>query len=160
MKSRTAFLIMALTLLMGASSTCFSQSTEKINKLEVFLGINVTELGRVYMNLLQMDSAVPQVEPALENATLVVSVATQAIDKAIVYAQVYTIMVDETDRFRVRMLLQLQAKNTIKSLDYSIEKMNGYLVRFQSQAVISEVQKARDLVIKIKAEIERVVPVK
>jgi hypothetical protein len=77
-----------------------------------------------------------------------------------VLLQVYTVMVDETDRYRVRMFLQVQAKGTIKMLDYSIEGINRYLVRFQSKAVISEVQKARDLVLKIKAEIERVVPVK
>jgi hypothetical protein len=160
MKSRKAFLIMALTLLMGASSTCFSQSTEKINKLEEFLGIHVTELSRVHMNLLQMNSAVPQVEPALDNTTDYVSSAHQEVDKVMVLLQVYTVMVDETDRYRVRMFLQVQAKGTIKMLDYSIEGINRYLVRFQSKAVISEVQKARDLVLKIKAEIERVVPVK
>lgn len=160
MKSRTAFLVMALTLLMGASSTCFSQSTEKIRNLEVFLGKNSIELNRVYMNLLQMNNTVPRVEPYLDNTVDNFDAATQYIDKVMVYAQVYMLMIDETDRYRVRMLLGFQAKNSIKSLDYSIEKINGYLVRFQSQVVISEVQKARDLVLKIKAEIERVVPVK
>ena len=126
----------------------------------MFLGKNSIELSRMHMNLLQMNNTVPRVEPYLDNTVDNVDVAIQHIDKVMVYAQVYMLMIDETDRYRVRMLLGFQAKNSIKSLDYSIEKMNGYLVRFQSQAVISEVQKVRDLVLKIKAEIERVVPVK
>lgn len=157
MKSRTASLIMALILMMGTSSTCFSQSMEKIRNLEEFLGKNVTELSSVHMNLIQMN--VSQIEPYLDSTVDSVNSAIQFIDKVIIYTQVYSIITNETDRRRVRTLLRIQAKYTKKVLDINIGSINSHLVRFQSQAVTSEVQKARDLVIKIRAEIEKVVPV-
>jgi len=55
MKYPEFFKILTFALLMWTAPQCFSQPQEQLNNLSAFLDKGIQELGRVNMNLLQMN---------------------------------------------------------------------------------------------------------
>lgn len=158
-KLRKDFAVLILSLLMGGSSVCYSQSLAQASKLGVFLDNNISELNRVQINLLQMDDPATSVEPYISNVTELIGGAIQAISNVSEYSTIYSLMVDTKDQSTVKKFLSIKAKNSIIISKYCVDKINKSLVRFKSPAAVSEVQGARDLILKMQAEITRVVPV-
>lgn len=64
-------------------------------------------------------------------------------------------MAYEADLKRVKSMLQGEVRNARKITEFCISKINIVLPKLKSPAVILEVQRARDQIVKIQVEIDR-----
>lgn len=159
MKLKKELAVFMFGLLMGGSSICYSQSLAQASKLGEFLDKNIAELNRVHMNLMQMDDPVTSTEPYLSNVTTQIGEVIEVIVRVSEYSTIYSLMVDKKDQSIVKKFLSLRAKVSIDISTFYLDRINKSLIRFKSPAAVSEVQAARDLILNMKAEITRVVPV-
>ena len=155
MKYPEFFKILTFALLMWTAPQCFSQTQEQLNNLSAFLDNGIQELGRVNMNLLQMNDPSTSVEPSLTHAIDLVTTVDHAMGRVNIYVGVATLMAYEADLKMVKSMLQGEVRNARKITEFCISKINIVLPKLKSPAVILEVQRARDQIVKIQVEIDR-----
>lgn len=161
MKSLILSLSKLLILLSGLALAVPAQALtlEQASKLDSFLISTISELDQAKMNLLQMAEGMQS--PEYERAMMIYDSANNAInyfDKLNIVTNIYSLMQDSRDQAILKRRAEVYAKQAMKASDFSIGIANRELARLVSPATITEAQKIRDLVQKIRDEIQRTVP--
>ena len=79
--------------------------------------------------------------------------AVASIDLANAYLSMYSLMVDGRDQATIKKFIPTVSKYASKMIDACNSLKNKLLPKTKSQALIAEIQKARDLLSKIKSEL-------
>lgn len=161
MKSLILSLSKLLILLSGLALSVPAQALtlEQATKLVSFLNSTTTELAQAKTNLLQMSSGMPLGE-SIQIDTIYDSITTTDcyFQKLNIVTNIYSLMQDSRDQAISKNYINLIAKHTVTSANTTINVLNRQLATIRSPAAIAEAQKIRDLVQKIRDEIQRTVP--
>lgn len=154
------FMVIAITLCLAISVPAQALTLAQGVKLEKFLEINSKELGQSNENLLSMTSGLNGLE---EIAATRVYDRSAIMDqhqfmKLYVVVSIYTKMIDSRDQATVRKFVGIFARGAVTSANSALDSINRDVVKLSSPAAIAEVQKIRDLIQKIRDEIQRAFP--
>lgn len=150
-------IVSAIVLSLALAAPAYAQTQDQASKLSDFLDKTGRELNISGRNLLQMGMQTPEMD-VLSMIHSSSSEAAWYADKLSQVTFIYSIMFDKRDQAAVKKMMALQAKQSIRGCDTSIEQINKLFGKVQSPAAIAEVQKARDLIQKIREEVQRTVP--
>lgn len=141
--------------------TCSAQSISQAEKLSGFIEKNDLELGRVHMNLLQMSGAISAAEEVNVSsaAGCINSISSQA-SLLNAYVSISMLMIDPRDRATVKKFIPINSKATIKIADYCTDRLNAIMPSIKNQAILLELQKARNLIGNLRDEINANISVK
>lgn len=138
-----------------------AQTQKQAESFSLFLQTQTENLGQASSNLLSMQGGLNGDElSAADSAYIAATNVQHYFDMLNLAVSIYILMVDSRDQATVKKYLILLSSQSAKAADLSLQSINRQLVRLSSPAVVSEVQKIRDLIIKIKDETRRVVPSK
>jgi hypothetical protein len=149
----TAFAMLALAIPAQAQTVAAGA------KLASFLETVGKELAQGNSNLLDMSAGMQDAE--YSSTKRVYDAATDALlgyDQLLLVVNIYTLMQDSRDKAIVKKFVGLAASSAVRRSDTALKFVNRELVRIRSPAAIGEVQKVRDLIQKIRDEIQRTVP--
>jgi hypothetical protein len=128
-------------------------------KLESFLVTVGKELERGNSNLLDMSAGMQDAEQGSIMNVYDASISAQlGYDQLLLVVRIYTLMQDSRDTAIVKKFVGSAAGDAVRRADTALKFVNRGLVRIRSPAAIGEVQKVRDLIQKIRDEIQRTVP--
>lgn len=152
-------MVIAITLSLALTTPTHAQISEKVSNLADFLNRTGSELAQTKTNLLQMSKGMqpPEGDWTMLIHDEITRVETY-VDRLNIVASIYTLMIDIRDRAAVKKYLVILAKQAVSESNYQIEKINEKVVLIHSPAAIAEAQKARDLIQKIRDEIQRTFP--
>lgn len=153
------FIVIPITLLLALAVPVHAQTLEQAAKLEGFLDRTTSELAQATTNLLQMAEGLP-IEDGMQVDTLYESIKNTDcyFQQLNTVAKIYSVMQDSRDRVIVKNFISILAKASVKEANSTIKILNRVLAKMRSSAAIAEVQKARDLVQKIRDEIQLTIP--
>ncbi len=151
-------IIVSTFLLLALITTARAQTVEQVGKLSDFFERSSKELAQIKENLLGMADT-----PAAESGNILniydsITHAECVFDQLHIVATILSIMKDSRDQAAVRMYLVVLGKGAVKQSNATLRFTNRELARNRSPAVIAEMQKARDLVQRVRDEIQRVIP--
>ena len=152
-------IIVAITLSLVLTVPAHAQTLEQASKLVDFLDRTGSELAQSNTNLLQMTEGMQS--PESERAMMIFDSVTNTecyFGELLTVATIYSLMVDNRDRATVKKMLGLLAKQSVKAANVTISTSNRELAKMRSPSAVAEAQKARDLVQKIRDEIQRTFP--
>ncbi len=136
-----------------------AQTQAQAIKLKMFLDQNTKELGDTTQNIYQM--ALGMQSPEIAEASFLadtLSSHSNYFDTVSIIASIYAMMIDSRDKEVVRKVLVIYVKTALRASDMVVGIVNKQLVKLHSPAAIADAQKARDLIQKIRDEIQRIVP--
>lgn len=157
--SRSILIIAALLVTFALPVT--AQTIKQADGLVSFLQTHTVDLGQASSNFISMQAGLKENESI--SANMVYDAVTNVqnyFDTLYLVVSIYVQMADSRDQATVRKYLALLSNQSVKSADKGLQVINRELARLSSPAAISEVQKMRDLIIKIREEINRTVPSK
>ena len=152
-------IVIAVALALALAVPAHAQTQDKAAKLSDFLDKTGQELNTSETNLAQMGMGMQS--PDIDVILMIHSYSDEAgwyADKLSMVVFIYAVMLDKRDQATVKKMMVTQAKQSVRGSDRSIENINKLLDKLRSPAAIAEAQKARDLVQKIRDEIQRAFP--
>jgi hypothetical protein len=148
-------------LLIACTFPASAQTIKQAATLGSFLETHSTSLGQASSNFTSMLSGLKGDEKfSAEGIYETTNSAQHYIDMLYVVVSIYAQMIDAHDQAIAKKYVTGISPHTIKASEASLKIINRELARLNSPAAISEAQKIRDLIIKIRDEIQRVVPAK
>ncbi len=155
LRSIIASVVVSLALVTSAHA----QTQDQASKLSDYLGRTGQELDTAGMNLLHMATGMQS--PEMDHISMIEGASRNCssyIDKLGEVTFIYSILLDKRDQAAVKKRVVLFAKQSVRSCEVSIEQFNRALGKLRSPAALAEAQKTRDLMQKIRDEIQRTVP--
>lgn len=152
-------IVIAVALALALAVPAHAQTQDQAAKLSDFLDKAEQELNTSGINLAQMAMGIQS--PEADALLMINSSSSEAVwyaDKLSMVVFIYSVMLDKRDQATVKKMMVTQAKQSVRGSDTSIEQINKVLGKLRSPAAIAEAQKARDLVQKIRDEIQRAFP--
>lgn len=152
-------IIAAITLSLIIAVPTHAQTQAQAAKLSDFLDKSGQELSISGRNLIQM--AMGMQSPEMDVLSMIHSSSSEAAwyaDKLSQVTFIYSVMLDKRDQATVKKMMVMQVKQSVRGSNTSIEQVNKMLGKLQSPAAVAEAQKCRDLIQKIRDEIQRTVP--
>lgn len=141
-----------------------AQTVAQAAKLGEFLDLTNSELNATTTNLLQMAHGIESQRVESVESINVLGIfdaadnAARYFDKLEIVVAIYSLMVDSRDQAKVKKIGMLLSKQSVVASDNAISRINRNLINLRSPAAIAEAQKTRDLIQKIRDEIQRVFP--
>jgi hypothetical protein len=152
-------ILFALTFSLLGAVPVSAQTVQQSQHLSDYLGTQTTGLNQLAANLLSMTAGLPDSEDragiAIHDA---VAKAEVILSTLYTLATIHGLMVDARDQATAKNYVSAHAKFAMKRLDITLRIIESDLVRMRSPAFIAEAQRARDQIVRIKNEIERLVP--
>lgn len=153
-------IIAASVLSLAFAAPAHAQTVAQAAKLERFMEVETKELGQRAENLLGMTAGMDDTQYAAATRIYdaVVTADRQSFRQLYIVVLIYTLMKDSRDQATVKKYVGVLAGGAVRESNAAIAIVNRDLVKLSSPAAIAEVQKARDLILKIRDEIQRTVP--
>ena len=153
-------IVLAIILSLVFAVSAFAQTVAQAAKLERFMEVETKELGQRRENLLGMIDGMDDTQSVAANRIYDAVTATehQYFTQLFIVVSIYTLMKDSRDQATVKKYVGVLAGGAVRQSNAAIAIVNRNLVKLGSPAAIAEVQKARDLIQKIRDEIQRTVP--
>ncbi len=149
----------AILLSLALAAPAYAQTQAQAAKLSDFLDKTGRELNTSGSNLIQIATGIQS--PEMDVLLMIHSSSSEAAwyaDKLSQVTFIYSIMIDKRDQVLVKKIMAAQAKQSLRGSDTSIEQVNKALGKLRSPGALAEAQKARDLIQKIRDEIQRTIP--
>ena len=153
-------IVIAITLSLTLAVPACAQTVAQAARLESFMEVEAKELGQRTENLLGMIAGMDDTQSVAANRIYDSVTATdrQYFMQLFIVVSIYTLMKDSRDQATVKKYVGVLAGGAVRQSNAAIAIVNRNLVKLGSPAAIAEVQKARDLIQKIRDEIQRTVP--
>jgi hypothetical protein len=153
-------IVIAITLSLVLAGPAFAQTQAQAAKLERFMEVETKELGQRIENLLGMITGMDDTQSvaAIRIYDALAGTDQKSFTQLYVVVSIYTLMKDSRDQATVKKYVGILAGGAVGQSNAAIALVNRDLVKLSSTAAIAEVQKARDLILKIRDEIQRTVP--
>ena len=153
-------IIAASVLSLAFAAPAHAQTVAQAAKLERFMEVETKELGQRAENLLGMTAGMDDTQYAAATRIYdaVVTADRQSFRQLYIVVLIYTLMKDSRDQATVKKYVGVLAGGAVRESNAAIAIVNRDLVKLSSPAAIAEVQKARDLILKIRDEIQRTAP--
>ncbi len=150
----------AILLSLALAAPAYAQTQAQAAKLERFMETTHKELTQTLTNLGGMIAGMSDTQEIAANRIYdaVARMDHQQFMQLRIVVSIYTLMKDSRDQATVKKLVGILAGSAVQQSDSSIAIINRDLVKLSSPAAIAEVQKARDLIQKIRDEIQRTIP--
>ena len=141
-------------LICGVIWPCIAQTTSQAALKSGAIDIDSADLRVININLLEMAIGSNGNDAVVANGVSdCAGEAVSAINLANAYLSMYSLMVDGRDQATIKKYIPISSKNASKLIDACNSLTNKLLPKTKSQALIAEIQKARDLLSKIKSEL-------
>lgn len=150
-------IIISIILSLALVAPVLAKTPDEINNL--VNSLSQAELSQVQSNLLEMAEGMSP--PEYNQIMWIYDSITSAVtshDNLLIVTKIYTMMIDNRDKAVVARFVELLSKRAIATSNNTIRMCDRVLPKMQSQVAIAEVNKARDLVQKIRDEIQRTFP--
>jgi hypothetical protein len=141
-------------LICGVMQPCIAQTTSQAALKNGAIDGYSADLRVININLLEMAIGSSGNDVVVANGVSdCAGEAVAATDLANAYLSMYSLMVDGRDQATIKKFIPISSKNASKLIDACNSLTNKLLPKTKSQALIAEIQKARDLLSKIKSEL-------
>lgn len=152
-------IVTVIILLLAIPMQTHAQTVGQAVKFDSFLDGATRDLAQVKTNLLDMSGGMP-VEESIHMDTIDFSIRdTECIlDKLSIVGKIYSVINDKRERGKVKQFYVSIGKHAVRASNRTVANLNRELSKVRSPAAIAEVQKARDLILRIRDEIQETVP--
>lgn len=152
-------LIGGIALLLAFAASAHAQTKAQADKLSDYLYKAAEDISQVTINLIEMERGMQPPDDFHTSSVYEVAKNAQgSYDKLHIVVTIYSMMKDSRDQATVKKYIQPLAKHAIAASNSAISTANRSLGGLKSPAAIAEVQKVRDILQRVRDEIQRSVP--
>lgn len=136
------------------TNTSISQTVSQAYKINEALAKDSAAQNELSINLLEMSMGANEKDAFVANAASDCSTNTyMSVDLLNAYVGLYPLMLDARDQETIKRYIPIYSRQATKAIERCTTLINKLLPSAKSPAIISEIQKVRNLMVKTKANL-------